>query len=195
MEHQRGRVCQSKRRMIIVALAEAEIYGLHHPAAIAGRYDSLLSEHHLTDLLTRPSVRSYGKHCFNQYVVRVADGQRDVLRKHLADDSVGTEIYYPMPLHLQKVFDYLGYKPGDFPVTERACKEVLAMPMFPELTLEQQRRVVDSCVCFLVKQRGLRRCRILPDLRRPFECPFDLCQRRHINGLAVALHKKGYLHN
>ncbi len=126
-------------------------------AAIAGRYDSMLSEHHLTDFLTRPSVRSYGKHCFNQYVVRVADGQRDVLRKHLADDSVGSEIYYPMPLHLQKVFNYLGYKAGDFPVTERACKEVLAMPMFPELTLEQQRRVVDSCVGFLVKQRGLRK--------------------------------------
>ncbi len=126
-------------------------------AAIASRYDSMLNEHHLTDFLTRPTVRGYGKHCFNQYVVRVADGQRDVLRKHLADDSVGSEIYYPLPLHLQKVFGYLGYKVGDFPVTERACKEVLAMPMFPELTLEQQRRVVDSCVGFLVKQRGLRK--------------------------------------
>lgn len=124
--------------------------------AIAKRYDTMLAENHVTSLLTRPTVRSYGKHCFNQYVVRVTEGQRDVLRKHLADESVGTEIYYPLPLHLQKVFDYLGYRPGDFPVTEKACKEVLAMPIFPELTLDQQRRVVASCVSYLVKQRGLR---------------------------------------
>ena len=126
-------------------------------AAIAGRYDSMLEEHHLTGLLTRPTDRKFGKHCFNQYVVRVADGQRDVLRKHLADDSVGTEIYYPLPLHLQKVFSYLGHRAGDFPVTEQACKEVLALPMFPELTLEQQRRVVESCLSYLMKQRGLRK--------------------------------------
>lgn len=124
--------------------------------AIAKRYDSMLAEHQLTNLLTRPTVRSYGKHCFNQYVVRVADGQRDTLRKHLADESVGSEIYYPLPLHLQKVFAYLGYQAGDFPVTEKACKEVLAMPIFPELTLDQQRRVVASCVNYLVKARGLR---------------------------------------
>ena len=124
---------------------------------IASRYDTMLEEHHLSEFLTRPTVRKYGKHCFNQYVVRVAGGQRDVLRKHLAEESVGTEIYYPMPLHLQKVFDYLGHRPGDFPVTEKACKEVLAMPMFPELTLEQQRRVVASCLSFLVKERGMRK--------------------------------------
>jgi dTDP-4-amino-4,6-dideoxygalactose transaminase len=124
--------------------------------AIAGRYDAMLAEHHLTDLLTRPTDQGTGKHAFNQYVVRVADGQRDVLRKHLADDSVGTEIYYPLALHQQKVFKYLGYQTGDFPVTEQACKEVLALPMFPELTLDQQRRVVSSLQSFLVKQRGLR---------------------------------------
>ncbi|HMO35198.1 MAG TPA: DegT/DnrJ/EryC1/StrS family aminotransferase [Gemmatales bacterium] len=123
---------------------------------IASRYDHLLEEQHLTGFLTRPTIRTYGKHCFNQYVVRVADGQRDALRKHLAEESVGTEIYYPLPLHLQKVFSYLGYQPGDFPVTEKACKEVLALPMFPELTLEQQRKVVQSCLGYLVKERGLR---------------------------------------
>jgi dTDP-4-amino-4,6-dideoxygalactose transaminase len=124
--------------------------------AIASRYDAMLAEHHLTDFLTRPTDTHNGKHAFNQYVVRVADGQRDVLRKHLADDSVGTEIYYPLALHQQKVFAYLGYQTGDFPVTEKACKEVLALPMFPELTLDQQRRVVSSLQSFLIKQRGLR---------------------------------------
>lgn len=125
--------------------------------AIASRYDAMLEKHHLGEFLTRPTVRSYGKHCFNQYVVRVAGGQRDTFRKYLADQSVGTEIYYPLPLHLQKVFSYLGYRAGDFPVTEKACKDVLAMPIFPELTLEQQERVVECCMSFLVKERGLRK--------------------------------------
>jgi len=126
-------------------------------AAIASRYDSMLAEHKLDQYFIRPTVKTFGKHCFNQYVVRVPDGQRDVLRKHLADDSIGTEIYYPLPLHQQKVFAYLGYQTGDLPVTEKACQEVLALPMFPELTLEQQRRVVASCVNFVEKQAGLRK--------------------------------------
>ena len=72
------------------------------------------------------------KHVFHQYVIRAQ--RRDELRKFLADRKIGSEIYYPLPLHLQPVFSYLGLKAGDLPVAEQAAREVLALPMFPELT-------------------------------------------------------------
>jgi dTDP-4-amino-4,6-dideoxygalactose transaminase len=77
---------------------------------------------------------------FHQYVIRAK--RRDELRKFLAARGIATEIYYPIPLHLQPVFAYLGYKQGDLPESERAAREVLALPMFPELTEEEQRQVV-----------------------------------------------------
>ncbi len=79
-------------------------------------------------------------HVFHQYVLRVQ--RRDELRKFLADRGIGSEVYYPIPLHLQPAFAYLGYKGGDLPEAERASKDVLALPIFPELTVEEQRRVV-----------------------------------------------------
>jgi dTDP-4-amino-4,6-dideoxygalactose transaminase len=125
--------------------------------AIAGRYDQLIHDARLTDFLTRPVIKNFGKHIFNQYVVRVAGGHRDALRKHLSEDGVGTEIYYPVPLHLQKVFANMGHRPGDFPVSEQACHEVLALPIFPELTIEQQRSVIGSIARFAHQQSGLRK--------------------------------------
>jgi dTDP-4-amino-4,6-dideoxygalactose transaminase len=86
------------------------------------------------------------KHVFHQYVIRAQ--RRDKLRKFLAERKIGSEVYYPLPLHLQPVFSYLGLKAGDLPVSEQAAKEVLALPMFPELTEAEVRLVVESIADF-----------------------------------------------
>jgi dTDP-4-amino-4,6-dideoxygalactose transaminase len=83
---------------------------------------------------------------FQQYVVRAY--RREELREFLTARKIGTEIYYPIPLPLEPCFVYLGYREGDFPEAERAAKEVLALPMFPELTEDEQRRVVKSIADF-----------------------------------------------
>ncbi len=113
--------------------------------AIAQRYDTLIDENYLSQFLHRPVIRPQCRHTFNQYVVRVAPERRDSLIRHLQAEGIGTEVYYPQPLHLQEAFQYLGYGEGDFLASEQACREVLALPMFPELGYEQQRRVVESC--------------------------------------------------
>jgi len=93
-------------------------------------------------LQTRPEAF----HIYHQYVVRAH--KRDELRTFLTERSIGTEIYYPVPLHLQQSFAYLGYKPGDLPESERAAKECLAVPMFPELRDDEQQRVVAAIAEF-----------------------------------------------
>jgi len=85
-------------------------------------------------------------HIFHQYVIRAS--RRDELRAFLASRRIGTEVYYPLPLHLQKCFSYLGYREGDLPESELASREVLALPMFPELTGDEQRYVVDGIAEF-----------------------------------------------
>ena len=87
---------------------------------------------------------------WNQYTIRIigenrngaSDKYRDSVRNQLQEQGVNTMLYYPLPLHLQPVYKYLHYKPGQFPISEQACKEVLSLPMFPELTQEQQYQVI-----------------------------------------------------
>lgn len=112
--------------------------------ANAARYQELFAEHHLLDVLQPPQILADRTHVFNQYVVRVRDGQRDMLMNSLREQGIGCAVYYPQALHEQECFLSLGYKPGDFPESERACKEVLALPVFAELTVDQQVRVVRS---------------------------------------------------
>ena len=115
----------------------------------AGIYDRLFAGAGLTSgaganaAPVRLLARTAGAtHVFHQYVIRAA--RRDELRQFLTDRKIGTEIYYPLPLHLQPVFSYLGLKEGALPVAEQAAREVLALPMFPELSEAEMRRVVEA---------------------------------------------------
>jgi dTDP-4-amino-4,6-dideoxygalactose transaminase len=121
----------------------------------AAIYDRLFAESGLTAEngdaensapIRLPYTSPQAHHVFHQYVVRAH--RREELREFLTARKIGTEIYYPIPLHLQPCFVYLGYREGDLPEAERAAKEVLALPMFPELTEEEQRRVVESIADF-----------------------------------------------
>ena len=123
--------------------------------AAAKRYDTLIEEQHLGRFLARPMVMPRRRHVFNQYVVRVARGQRNELMQHLKAEKIGCEVYYPKPLHLQECMLNLGYVEGDFPATEEACHNVLALPMFPGLTMDQQSRVIQSCANFVRRQARL----------------------------------------
>lgn len=117
----------------------------------AATYDRLLANAGLVsksaDAPTKPVKTSpHAFHVFHQYVIRAQ--RRNELRKFLGDRKIGTEIYYPVPLHLQPCFAYLGYGAGDLPQSERAAAEVLALPMFPELTEAEQESVVESIAEF-----------------------------------------------
>jgi len=119
----------------------------------AEKYDRWLAEAGLIGKGSTGPVQSlrtppHAFHVFHQYVIRIKDGRRDRLRKFLAARGIGSEVYYPTPLHLQPVFSYLGYKEGDLPESESAAKEVLALPMFPELTEEEQKLVVSGIAEF-----------------------------------------------
>jgi dTDP-4-amino-4,6-dideoxygalactose transaminase len=113
----------------------------------AERYAELFDHANLKIELITPFVRPDATHIFHQYVVRVPK-HRDAFIKHLSQNGVGTKIYYPLPLHRQPCFDYLGYKEGEFPKAEAAARETVALPCFPELSNEQQQYVVDTICRF-----------------------------------------------
>jgi dTDP-4-amino-4,6-dideoxygalactose transaminase len=109
----------------------------------AAYYDQLFDEIRHQDLsIEIPYVQYNNRHIYNQYVIRVP--KRDELREFLAQEGVGTDVYYPLPLHLQECYQDLGYAKGDFPHAEQAARETLALPIYPELTSEQQEYVVSK---------------------------------------------------
>jgi dTDP-4-amino-4,6-dideoxygalactose transaminase len=112
----------------------------------AAFYDAAFAQAKLGDAVQTPRAIAGARHIYNQYVIRVHD--RDRLRAHMAAAGVGAEIYYPIPLHLQKCFEYLGHKAGDFPHSEAAAAQTLALPIFPELTDTQLQYVVDTITYF-----------------------------------------------
>ncbi|TEU12249.1 MAG: DegT/DnrJ/EryC1/StrS family aminotransferase [Anaerolineales bacterium] len=110
---------------------------------VAARYDELLSTLDVVTPVVRPGVT----HVYHQYTIRVP--RRDELHQFLKDRGIGTMIYYPLPLHLQKLYHDLGYAEGSLPVSEEAGRKVLSLPMYPELTEEQIQRVVEAIAEFL----------------------------------------------
>jgi dTDP-4-amino-4,6-dideoxygalactose transaminase len=112
----------------------------------AALYVQLFENYRLSEFVQPPVTPMSCSHVFNQFVIRCAD--RDLLRGYLAERGIATEIYYPEPLHLQPAFAYLGYQAGVLPRSEAACKETLALPIYPELREEDQERIVNSIVDF-----------------------------------------------
>lgn len=129
--------------------------------AVAGHYQRLFSTYGLDDMVILPSEKPGNYHVYNQFVIRVPAESRDALRTELANKRIGSEIYYPIPLHLQVCFASLGHKPGDFPHSEAAAKETIALPMYPELTDEMLVHVVGTIASFFAEQPA-----ILPIKRR-----------------------------
>lgn len=111
--------------------------------ANADYYRQLFNDAGLTEQIILPYERENVRHIYNQFVVRIPE-KRDELRKFLTENEIGTDVYYPVSLHLQECFEYLGYKEGDFPESEKASRETLAIPIFPELKREQQEYVVEK---------------------------------------------------
>ncbi|MGA2515082.1 MAG: DegT/DnrJ/EryC1/StrS family aminotransferase [Thermodesulfobacteriota bacterium] len=96
--------------------------------------------------LRLPTIQYQNRHIFHQFVIRVPE--RDRLKQYLSEEGIGTDIYYPVPLHLQECYSFLKYRRGDLPNSEKACEEVLALPIYPELTEDQQVAVVDRIKAF-----------------------------------------------
>jgi dTDP-4-amino-4,6-dideoxygalactose transaminase len=114
----------------------------------AERYETEFAQRGLGDAIIGPPVADGCRHVWNQYTVRVMDGHRDALQKYLSDRKIGSAIYYPVPLHLQKCFASLGCEPGSLPVTEQASREVLSLPVYPELSAAEQGAVIDAVADF-----------------------------------------------
>ena len=124
----------------------------------AARYASEFSRRGLGAQIVAPRVADGCRHVWNQYTVRVTGGRRDALQKYLAERQIGSAIYYPVPLHLQKCFASLGYREGSLPATEQAAREVLSLPVYPELTAAEQATVIDAVASFC--QAKSRACQL-----------------------------------
>lgn len=137
-----SRLDELQAAVLRVKLARLEAWHARRAEA-AGRYRELFAGAGLLDRVSLPEAAPGRRHVYNQFVIRVAGGHRDALRDHLRDRGVGTEIYYPVPLHLQDCFRALGHTEGDFPESERAARETLALPIYSDLTPAMQAAVVE----------------------------------------------------
>lgn len=113
----------------------------------ADYYRKLFTDAGLTEQVVLPFERENARHIYNQFVIRVHE-KRDDLRQFLTENEIGTDIYYPISLHLQECFAYLGYRKNDYPESERAARETLALPIYPELQPSQQEFVVEKIAEF-----------------------------------------------
>jgi dTDP-4-amino-4,6-dideoxygalactose transaminase len=114
----------------------------------ADRYRKLFTDAGLIEEVMLPVERENVRHIYNQFVIRVPE-RRDALRQFLTENEIGTDIYYPVSLHLQECFAYLGYDKNDFPESEKASRETLALPIYPELSEQQQEFVVQKIAEFV----------------------------------------------
>jgi UDP-2-acetamido-2-deoxy-ribo-hexuluronate aminotransferase len=114
--------------------------------AVADFYDSTLGGN---EAIIIPKREKYSSHIFHQYTLRVRNGRRDELKKFLESKNIPSMVYYPGPLHMQKAYEYLGYNDNDFPVTNSLCKDVLSLPMHPEMDKEQLEHITGSILEFL----------------------------------------------
>ena len=110
----------------------------------AARYQELISARGLTDAITLPTVLPDRRHVFNQFTTRVTGGRRDAVIKSMKEQQIGSAVYYPIPLHLQECFKYLGYEKGDLPEAELASAEVLSLPIYTELLEAHLNRIVEG---------------------------------------------------
>jgi dTDP-4-amino-4,6-dideoxygalactose transaminase len=125
--------------------------------ANAARYHELFAAEGLGDLIAVPQSSPECDHVWNQFTIRVPGGRRDEIRQQLAEHKIGSEVYYPIPLHRQVCFSYLGYEVGSLPETERACGEVLSLPIFPGLLASEQEMVVETLAGLLRSGQSVRR--------------------------------------
>lgn len=130
----------------------------HLPAAVAARqanaarYTEMFTDAGLSEAIVLPAVDPHAYHVWNQYAIRVEASSRDPLRRHLAADQIGTEVYYPIPVHSQACYADQPWSKVELPETELAAREILNLPIFPELTVEEQERVVGSIGKFFANQ-------------------------------------------
>lgn len=128
--------------VLLVKLAHLQTWN-EARARHARSYDELFRSRGLDLVAGLPKTAPGCDHVWNQYTIRIPGGRRDLIRAQLANHRIGSEVYYPVPLHLQECFRSLGYGPGTLPQTERAAQEVLSLPVYPELTAAEQELVVE----------------------------------------------------
>jgi dTDP-4-amino-4,6-dideoxygalactose transaminase len=150
VEGYNGRLDAIQAGILRVKLAHLEDWNSRR-CVHASTYDTLLRE---SEHVGIPVQAEWGHSVFHLYVVR--SRERDDLQRHLTEAGIGTGIHYPVPLHLQEAYAHLGYKRGDFPVSEQSALEILSLPMYPQLDADQQRTVFSAITAYGLSQQGWR---------------------------------------